>query len=83
MQLMINRKRKNDMKKIEIKIGSQAMIRLFGYDAEATFPFSKWPQMQVHNNGDETYVDLNEKRIDELISALQEIKKTFHESSKP
>ena len=67
------------MKKIEIKIGSQAMIRLFGYNAEATFPFSKYPQMQVNNDGDETYVNLNEKRLDELISALQEIKKTFRE----
>lgn len=67
------------MKKIEIKIGSQVMLRLFGYNAEARFPFSKWPQMQVHNDGDETYVNLNEKRLDELISALQEIKKTFCE----
>lgn len=67
------------MKKIEIKIGSKAGIRLFGYNANATFPFSKWPQMQVYNDGDETYVNLNEKRVDELISALQEIKKTIRE----
>lgn len=33
--------------------------------------------MQVHNDGDEVYVNLKEERVDELISALQEIKKTF------
>ena len=65
------------MKKIEIKIGSQAGIRLWGYDKNASFPFSKWPQMQVHNDGDEVYVNLKEERVDELISALLEIKKTF------
>lgn len=65
------------MKKIEIKIGSRAWIRLFGYNATAIFPFSKWPQMQVYNDGDETYVNMNKKKVDELISALQEIKKTI------
>jgi len=65
------------MKKIEIKIDSQAGIRLLGYDKNASFPFSKWPQMQVHNDGDEVYVNLKEERVDELISALQEIKETF------
>ena len=67
------------MKKIEIKISSKAGIKLFGYNANATFAFSKWPQMQVYNDGDETYVNMNEKRVDELISALQEIKKTIRE----
>lgn len=67
------------MKKIEIKIGSKAGIRLFGYNTNAIYPFSKWPQMQVYKDGDETYVNLNEKRLDELISALQEIKKTIKE----
>ena len=33
--------------------------------------------MQVHNDGDEVYVNLKEERVDELISAFQEIKKTF------
>lgn len=33
--------------------------------------------MQVHNDGDEVCVNLKEERVDELISALQEIKKTF------
>ena len=65
------------MKKIEIKICSQAWIRLYGYDENARFPFSSLPQMQVYNDGDEVYLNLNEKRVDELISALQEIKKTF------
>lgn len=64
------------MKKIEIRIGSQAGIRLLGYDKDAMIPFSKWPQMQVYNDGDEVYVNLREDRIDELISALQEIKET-------
>lgn len=32
------------MKTIEIKIGSQAGVKLFGYDKNAMFPFSKLPQ---------------------------------------
>lgn len=65
------------MKNIKIKIGSQAWIMLYGYDKDARFPFSELPQMQVYNDGDEVDVNLNEERVDELISALQEIKKTF------
>lgn len=37
--------------------------------------------MLVYNDGDEVYVNLNKKRVDELIAALQEIKKTFNENN--
>lgn len=50
---------------------------LFGYDKEAQFPWSKLPQLLVSSEDNEAYINLTEKRLDELISALQEIKETF------
>lgn len=65
------------MKKIQIKIDPYSWIMLFGYDKEAQFPWRELPQLLVSSEYNEAYVYLSEKRVDELISALQEIKKTF------
>ena len=65
------------MKKIQIKIDPHSWIMLFGYDKEEKFPWRKLPQLLVSSEDSEAYVYLTEKRVDELILALQEIKKTF------
>lgn len=65
------------MKKIQIKIDPHSWITLFGYDEEARFPWRKLPQLLVSSEDNEAYVYLTKKRVDELISALQEIKETF------
>ena len=50
---------------------------IYGYDKEEQFSWSKLPQLLVSSEDNEAYVYLTEKRVDELILALQEIKKTF------
>lgn len=65
------------MKKMQIEIDPHSWIMLFGYDKEAQSPWSKLPQLLVSSEDNEAYVYLTEKRVDELISALQKIKKTF------
>ena len=65
------------MKQIHIKIVPHCWIMLFGYDQEAQFPWRELPQLLVSSEDNEAYVYLTEKRVDELILALQEIKKTF------
>lgn len=65
------------MKKIRIGIDPHSWIMLYGYDEEAKFPWSKLPQLLVSSEDDEAYVNLSERKLDELISALQEIKETF------
>lgn len=65
------------MKKIQIKIDPHSWIMLFGYDKEAQFSWRKLPQLLVSSEDNEAYIYLTEKRVDELISALQEIKRTF------
>lgn len=65
------------MEKIQIKIDPHSWIMLFGYDKEAQFPWRELPQLLVSSEDNEAYVYLSEKRLDELILALQEIKKTF------
>ena len=65
------------MKQIPIKIDPHCWIMLLGYDKEAQFPWRKLPQLLVSSEDNEAYVNLTEKRVDELILALQEIKETF------
>lgn len=65
------------MKKIRIEIDPHSWIMLFGYNKEAQFPWRKLPKLLVSNGDDEACMYLTEKRVDELISALQEIKETF------
>ena len=65
------------MKQIQIEIDPHCWIMLSGYDKEAQFPWRKLPQLLVNSEDNEAYVHLTEKRVNELISALQEIKETF------
>jgi len=65
------------MKQIQIKIDPHCWIMLYGYDKEAQFPWRELPQLLVSSEDNEAYVYLTEKRVDELILALQEIKETF------
>ena len=65
------------MKQIRIEIDPHCWIMLYGYDKEAKFSWEKLPQLLVSSEDNEAYVYLTEKRVDELILALQEIKETF------
>ena len=65
------------MKQIRIEIDPHCWIMIYGYDKEEQFSWRKLPQLLVSSEDNEAYVYLTEKRVDELILALQEIKKTF------
>ena len=70
------------MKQIRIEIDPHCWIMLYGYDKEAQFLWEKLPQLLVSSEDNESYVYLTEKRVDELILALQEIKETFPKKEK-
>ena len=70
------------MKQIQIEIDPHCWIILLGYDKEAQLPWRELPQLLVSSEDNEAYVHLTEKRVDELILALQEIKETFPKKEK-
>ena len=68
------------MKKIKLKL-EYGTFFLCGYDINASYPWKKIPQITMKDNDDnEVFIDLRKEDVEAIISALQEILKTFPEN---
>ena len=77
---LYNLETKKNMKKIELKLKYGTLL-LCGYDINASFPWKKIPQITMKDNDDnEVFIDLRKEDVEAIISALQEILKTFPEN---